>query len=207
VQCVHYIFIRACRQARGAGTGARRRMVEARGAGENALTLTSRAVGHCHGEARSGTARVRATEASVCRAWKASINISRCAQSAASSTYAFCTRWSRVRRLERSLLHLAPQSRRMNSCAQRRRTCMACSVLIDVAAGLSPDVENPTSGGDLGPWARHWVRHRCLGTVGRTSPKDPRIQPRPEAWRRRSEPREPHMSSLRSRWVVHIDAP
>ena len=39
----------------------------------------------------------------------------------------------------------------MNSCAQRRRTCMACSALIDVAAGLSPDVENPTSGGDLGP--------------------------------------------------------
>ena len=28
---------------------------------------------------------------------------------------------------------------------------MACSALIDVTAGLTPDVENPTSGGVLGP--------------------------------------------------------
>ena len=32
-----------------------------------------------------------------------------------------------------------------------RRACISCSALVDVAAGSSPDVENPTSGGDLGP--------------------------------------------------------
>ena len=32
-----------------------------------------------------------------------------------------------------------------------RRACISCSALVDVAAGPSPDVENPTSGGDLGP--------------------------------------------------------
>ena len=31
-----------------------------------------------------------------------------------------------------------------------RRACISCSALVDVAAGSSPDVENPTSGGDLG---------------------------------------------------------
>jgi hypothetical protein len=47
------------------------------------------------------------------------------------------------------------------SCDRRRRACMACSALVDAAAVPSPDVENPTSGGDLGPsGSRHWVRHR-----------------------------------------------
>ena len=53
--------------------------------------------------------------------------------------------------LERS----APSGATVTTDEQLRPTtahvCTACSALIDVAAGLSPDVENPTSGGDLGP--------------------------------------------------------
>jgi hypothetical protein len=57
-------------------------------------------------------------------------------------------------------VHVRPRQRQansgdrtsgMNAAVPPRRACISCSALVDVAAGPSPDVENPTSGGDLGP--------------------------------------------------------